>query len=226
MKTDKGFSPEDFGIGRLFKHVRDAIIVGNARSERIVLWNHCAEQLFGYSEAEALAMPLHALVPENLKDIHRTGIARYQQTGGGNLIEGGSPVELMGVHKQGHEIPIELTLTEIPERTQEGDRFVLAIIRDISERKSAEIANIKLKEAETDRRRALELNDTIVQGLTVAKLALENAEFEMGLESVTQTLQRAQSLVSRLLGQIEEAEGPLRPGDLVRVEKADEDSST
>ena len=213
--AENGFSPEHFGIGRLFRHIRDAVVVANARTERIVLWNDCAASMFGYSEAEALETPLHALVPENLRDLHRTGIARYQETGAGNLIDSGAPVELKGVHKDGQEVPIELTLTQIPERTESGDRFVLAIIRDITERKNAEIANLKLKQAAADRRRALELNDTIVQGLAIAKLAFENNEPELSLRALTETLERAQQIVARLLEEIQETEGPLEPGDLV-----------
>lgn len=209
------FAPEDFGIGRLFQHVGDAVIVANALTERIVLWNESAQKLFGYSSQEALELPLHALVPEELRGIHRAGIARYQETGGGKLVDGGNPVELTGLHKAGQEIPIELTLTKVRERTTAGERFALAIVRDISERKQAEVANMRLKEVAADRRRALELNDTIVQGLAVAKLAFETNHFEMGLASVTDTLKRAQALVGRLLGQIEASDGPLEPGDLV-----------
>ena len=195
--------------------MRDAVVVANAATEEIVLWNACAATLFGYEEAEALALPLNALVPESLRDLHRTGIARYQRTGAGNLIDAGTPIELKGLHKQGHEIPIELTLTKVPEQTTAGERFVLAIVRDISERKEAEMANLKLQEVATDRRRALELNDTIVQGLTVAKLALENGRQDMALRSLTETLERAQALVTRLLRQKEAAEGGLKPGDLI-----------
>lgn len=210
-----GFSPEDFGIGRLFHHMRDAVVVANARTERIVLWNECATTLFGYSGPEAFELPLHALVPESLRDLHRTGIARYQRTGGGNLIDHGNPVELKGLHKEGHEVPVELTLTKIPEQTSDGDRFVLAIIRDIAERKQVEMANLKLQEVAADRRRALELNDTIVQGLAIAKLALENDQKEVAVRSVTETLKRAQALVTRLLRQKEADEGELKPGDLI-----------
>jgi PAS domain-containing protein len=42
-------SAADFGIGRLFGHIRDAVIVGDARTGRIVLWNPAAEALFGGS---------------------------------------------------------------------------------------------------------------------------------------------------------------------------------
>ena len=214
-RAGESFSPEDFGIGRLFRHVRDAIVVANANSERIVLWNECAATMFGHTEAEALRLPLHALVPESLRHLHRAGIARYQQTGAGQLIDEGQPVELSGLHKDGHEIPIELTLTKIPERTTGGDRFALAIIRDVSERKAAEAASLKLREVAGDRRRAMELNDTIVQGLVTAKLAFESEQHELGLRSLTTTLKKAQAKVKRLLGEIEGVEARLEPRALV-----------
>ncbi|HVF52016.1 MAG TPA: PAS domain S-box protein [Actinomycetota bacterium] len=207
-------SPEDFGIGRLFRHIRDCVVVANAATERIVLWNDWAQTTLGYSEDEALDMPLHTLVPDELKDQHRNGIARYQETGQGLLLEGASAVELEAVHKDGRRIPVELSLTPIPEPNEEGHRFALAILRDISERKEAEAAKAKLQEAAADRRRALELNDTIVQGLAVAKIALESDRFELGLRSVTETFEHAKDLVAKLLRQIESADGPIQPGDL------------
>lgn len=215
MRSGPTFEPGDFGIGRLFQHVRDVVVVANARTERIVLWNECATEILGYSEAEALEMPLHALVPEELRELHRAGLARYQETGTGNLVEGGHQVELTALHKHGHTIPIELTLTKVPEQSPEGDHFALAIIRDISERKEAQKTALKLEEIARDRQRALELNDTIVQGLTVAKLAFENDQHELGLGAVTETLEKAQEIVSKLLSQREADEGPIKAGDLV-----------
>ena len=213
-------SPQEFGIGRLFKDIRDAIIVGNARTERIVLWNPCASAVFGYTEEEALQLYLHDLVPENLRPMHRTGLARYQETGGGNLIDSGSPVELPGIHKEGHEVPIELTLTAIPEVGPDGDRFALAIVRDVSERKAAELSRLKLERMRVSKRQALELNDAIVQGLAVAKMFLENDDPDRGLAAVTNTLQRAKQIVSELLRDISQAEG-MEDGALIRQKAAD-----
>lgn len=48
-------------------------------------------------------------------------------------------------------------------------------------------------------REAVELNDTVVQGLAAAKWALEAGRSERGLEIVSETLDHAQSLVSQLL---------------------------
>ncbi len=41
------FHPQDLGIGRLFERVRDAVIVADAHSGRIVLWNPAATEIFG-----------------------------------------------------------------------------------------------------------------------------------------------------------------------------------
>ena len=46
--------PEDLGIGKLFEKVRDAVVVAEARTQRIVLWNPTATKIFGYSTSEAL----------------------------------------------------------------------------------------------------------------------------------------------------------------------------
>lgn len=212
--------PEEFGIGRLFRDIRDAIIVGNARTERIVLWNHCAESLFGYTEEEALELHLHDLVPEKLRAMHRNGLARYQTSGHGKLIDDATPVELSGLHKDGREVPIELTLTAIPQRDVNGDRFALAIVRDAGERKAAEEARLKLERMRAGKQQALELNDAIVQGLAVAKMFLESGDSDRGLVAVTHTLDRAKRIVAALLADISEAEG-IQPGSLVREEPAD-----
>lgn len=205
---------EQLGIGRLFQHVRDAIIVADAATERIVAWNACASAIFGYSEQEAKQLPLHDLVPENLRGAHRTGIARYQSSGGGNLINSGTAVELVGLHKDGSEVPIELTLTAIPQQSSEGHRYALAIVRDISERRAAELTALKLRENQARQQHALELNDTIVQGLAVAKMALETGHTEKGLEAVTESLKRVKSLVRDLL--VDLGEGEWDEGTLVR----------
>lgn len=217
---DHRHAPEDFGIGRLFRDIRDAIIVGNARTERIVLWNPCAESIFGYTEEEALKLHLHDLVPENLRTMHRTGLARYQETGGGDLIDSGTPVELPGIHKDGHEVPIELTLTVIPDTGVQGDRYALAIVRDVTERKTAELERLKLERMQLSKRQALELNDTIVQGLAVAKMFLEEGESDRGLAAVSNTLERAKQIVRELLRDINQAEG-ITDGGLVRGTPAD-----
>ncbi len=129
--------PKDLGMGELFWRIRDAVIVAEAGSQRIILWNPTATKIFGYSTSEALELRIEELVPENLKVQHRVGIARYAETGHGTYIDSDVPLELPALRKSGEEIYVELSLSPIePVYGADGDeRFVLAIVRDITERK-------------------------------------------------------------------------------------------
>jgi len=135
--------PQDLGIGTLFERVCDAVIVADAESGRIVLWNPAAARMFGYSTSEALELKVEALVPESLKAQHREGTARYAKTGHGPYIDLHEVLELPAVRKDGEEIIVELSLSPISpvhEVDGRGERFVLAIVRDVTERKRAEEA--------------------------------------------------------------------------------------
>src|SRR5262245_63975191 len=121
--------PLDLGIGRLFEQIRDAAIVADVESGRIVLWNSWATTLFGYSSDEARGMSIEALMPERLRAGHRAGLARYRATGHGAAIDSRVPLELAGLRRGGEEFPLELTLGPIEDAEVPG-RFVLALVRD------------------------------------------------------------------------------------------------
>ena len=112
----------------------DAVIAGDASVGRIVLWNPAAERLFGYSADEALGMPIEALVPPPLKGRHRDGLARFAARGETNLVGTGRAVELPARHKDGRQLWVELTLTAVDSAGVPG-RFVLALVRDVTERR-------------------------------------------------------------------------------------------
>ena len=57
-------------------------------------------------------------------------------------------------------------------------------------------------------RQALEINDSIVQGLTVAQMALELDEREESKEALERTLVAAREIVTDLLGEVREAGAP------------------
>ncbi|QIN80084.1 PAS domain S-box protein [Rubrobacter marinus] len=141
--------PQDLGIGKLFENVRDAVIVAEAGTGRIVLWNRAATEVFGYAPEEALGMSVEEVVPERLKERHRAGLSRYRDTGHGPYIDSYTVLDLPAVRKGGEEVSIELTLSPVeplPESEAEG-RFVLAVVRDVTERKRAEEA-LRTSEAE------------------------------------------------------------------------------
>jgi PAS domain S-box-containing protein len=135
--------PQDLGIGPLFWSVRDAVVVGDATTGRIVLWNPAAECLFGYSAAEAAGMPLENLIPERLRARHRAGLARYAVNGAGPLIDAEKPIAMPALRQDGAEISIELSLTPLlaPLGSIATGHYVLANIRDASERQRVAEAN-------------------------------------------------------------------------------------
>ena len=136
-------TPEDFGFGQLFWEIRDAVVVGDAETGCIVLWNPAAADLFGIPVDEAIGLPIETLVPEALRERHRAGLAGFRETGGGSLLDAGQPVELPALRRTGEPITIELTLSPIAASRIPG-RFVLAIIRDATTRKQAEMDRLRL----------------------------------------------------------------------------------
>src|SRR5215211_4597404 len=133
--------PEDLGFGRLFERIQDAVIVADAGTQRILLWNAAAARMFGYSVTEAMKLRVEALVPEPLKAAHRAGIARYAETGHGPYIDSDAPLDLPAVRKNGEEFNVEMSLSPVRpvhESDGEGPEPVLAIIRDVTVRKRAE----------------------------------------------------------------------------------------
>lgn len=126
------------GIGRLFELVPDAIIVGDPGTGRVALWNQAAETVFGYTAAEAIGMPLEQLVPAELRALHLAGIHNFAQVGRGALVDSQQLVELPAIHQSGKQIWVELRLAAV------GDslpmRYVVAVLRDVTERRAAQDA--------------------------------------------------------------------------------------
>lgn len=145
-------TPTDFGIGVLFESVADGVVVGDAETERIVLWNPAAERIFGYEAAEIVGRPIHTLVPERLRSDHRDGIVRYATSGTGAFIGTQTTADLAGLRRDGTEVEVALSLTPITTAALEG-RFALAIVRDVSHSRHLEQ---ELRDREAQLKSALE----------------------------------------------------------------------
>jgi len=122
----------------LAQSANDAIITSDSKGI-ISGWNRGAEKIFGYTEEEITGQNLAVIMPARYSTIHAQNVERLITTGKPHVI--GKTVELHGLHKNGHEFPLELSLSEW--ETDSG-KFFFGIIRDTTERKRAEHA---LKEA-------------------------------------------------------------------------------
>jgi len=105
----------------------------------IIDFNPSAERIFKRSFEEAIGKPVADLIiPETHRKNHLDGFQRYLETGDSNVV--GYRRELTAMRQGGEEFPIELTLME---NTLEGQRTFSAFIRDITEQKSAQKAQME-----------------------------------------------------------------------------------
>lgn len=113
------------------------------------------------------------------------------------------------LHRDGREMWGRLTVLLL-RSDDSGSTFVVAIVQDITETKEAQEAADAIKTAILRHDQALELNDSVVQGLVVTKMALESGLEDKAKESLELTLERARATVSELLGSMAQPPGSLR----------------
>jgi PAS domain S-box-containing protein len=125
--------------GAVLESALDCIITID-ECDRIMEFNPAAEETFGYIRNEVIGQRLvDTIVPEQFRVAHEEGMKRYQESGEQAVL--GQRIEIVGLHKDGHEFPIELAITPIE---LNGKKLFTAYVRDISARK---IAEDELKEA-------------------------------------------------------------------------------
>ncbi|HVF76034.1 MAG TPA: SpoIIE family protein phosphatase [Acidimicrobiales bacterium] len=107
----------------------DAIVAADD-GNRIVYCNPAAENLLGWPAGELRGHALVEIVPPQLRDAHLDGFARFLRTGTARLI--GTAVRVPALHRDGHEIEVELTLSAF--EAGEGRRVFVASLRDLSDR--------------------------------------------------------------------------------------------
>lgn len=104
--------------------------------QKIVLFNEAAEEIFGYTRAEALGQPHDILLPNRFLASHRQQIAEFgAREKPGRFMHRQGVEDLVGCRQNGEEFPAEIAISTFEHDEQ---RFFVAVVNDITDRKQAE----------------------------------------------------------------------------------------
>lgn len=112
----------------------DSIVLVDGQG-RITLANPEAERTFGYRQDELIGHTIELLVPERYRTEHVSD--RQQYSAHARKRPMGIGMELRARRKDGSELPIEVSLSPLG---SDGRGQIMAVVRDITERKDAEQA--------------------------------------------------------------------------------------
>ena len=174
-------------------------------------WNHRAEETFGWSAAEAVGVPLVGLVvPATYREAHNAGLKHFRETGDGPVL--GQVLELTALHRDGHEFPVELRISEAAR--VEGVTLFIAFILDITDRKLREAELVAAYEGARSSRQAIdefvsmvvhELRQPMSVIMGYADLLLhelpsaDQGRYRTPLQAILQKAQQASTLISDIL---------------------------
>jgi PAS domain S-box-containing protein len=162
-------------MASLFENATEGLVVTNSKGE-IVLINPSACHMFGYTAQELIGRKIELLIPSHYREAHiqlREGFYKNPQ----NRVMGHGR-DLKGEKKGGQTFPVEVSLSTY---IQNNDRYAIAFIVDITQRKQIEESIVKHQrelEKVTDEMRQLnaELEAKVEERTVILKEALQRLE--------------------------------------------------
>ena len=143
-------------------------IVSVDEAQRIIMFNHGAEKIFGWSQDEVLGKPLELLMPERFRGLHRQHVTGFNSGPDlGIKIEQGRRA-IVGLRKSGEEFPADAAVS----RLHDGGGWINTIVlRDITQQKRVEYEELFLAEVGAVLAQTLDSETTLT---SVAQLAMRD----------------------------------------------------
>lgn len=117
---------------RLFERTIDIVgdaIVAADNSHRIIMFNHAAQAMFGYSADEVFGEPLETLLPPEWREKHAAWVEAFRHEDATTRhMSGRNPVT--GMSRNGTSFPVGVTIAHFK---LDGKPVYVAVVRDISE---------------------------------------------------------------------------------------------
>lgn len=128
-------------LNSIVQSAMDAIITVD-QEQRILLFNKAAEQLFQCPAKDVIGTPIHRFVPDGFRQQHSSYMDRFKRSG---VIARamGRPGSVRALRADGHEFPIEASISQV---NVSGQSLCTIILRDITKRLQSEDA-IREREA-------------------------------------------------------------------------------
>jgi PAS domain S-box-containing protein len=119
---------------RLILEMAHEAFVSIDASGVITSWNRQAEQTLGWSATEAVGRELiSTIIPPRFRNAHAKGLERFLATGEGPVLN--RRLELPAIHRDGHEISVEITIFTV---IWKGQSTFHAFLHDITSKKESE----------------------------------------------------------------------------------------
>jgi len=139
LKASEEMLREQSEHNRMILETANDAFIGMKPDGTITAWNPQAEVTFGWKAAEAIGRTLFdTVVAPAYRAAHAKGVEQFLSTPGGSLLN--RPIDLIGLHRDGHEFPAEATVWSVQVG---GICSFNAFVRDISVRLLAEDARKK-----------------------------------------------------------------------------------
>jgi len=195
---------------KIFDHSNDAIFVIDPERDTIVDANPRACDMLGYPRDELLSIPISAIHPQEMAVLQAFAESVF-------LNGHGWTNELSCMTKSGQQLPAEISASSIEvSNTVPGKKHIIAMVRDITERRQAEAAERDLAIAEERNRIAREIHDSLAQGLTaiIWKLNASEGPAEAGGQHALDNLEAVRNLAKESLQEARRSVWDLRIGPL------------
>jgi len=153
-------------IVRLLRFSYEAI-VSIDESQKVILVNKGAEEIFGYSADEMLGQPIELLIPERFRATHKEKVEEFARNEGNDLVMHHQK-SLFGLRKNGQEFPAEASIYVY---RYGGEKTFTAVLRDVTHSPEAKERLLRLATRDflTDLPNRLLFDDRLSTAISRAK---------------------------------------------------------